>query len=84
LTTLDRKNTMRRIAIKKKLSTLIDELPERKLEILYELACFFQIQRNRESQELFHMQMSSNAYKEWLSDENAIYDEVFGHEIKKR
>jgi len=74
---------MRKIAIKKNLSTLIDELPERKREILYEMARFFQIQRNRESQELFRMQMSSDVYKEWVSDENDIYDEVFRHEIKK-
>ncbi len=75
---------MSKAMLKKRLSSLIDELPERKLEILYELARFLQSQRSRESQELFHMQMSSNAYQEWLSAENDVYDEVFKDEIKKR
>jgi hypothetical protein len=75
---------MSKTALKKKLSSLLDELPERKLEVLYDLARFLQNQRSRESQELFRMQMSSNAYREWLSAENDIYDKVFKNEIKKR
>jgi hypothetical protein len=75
---------MSKTTLKKKLSSLLDELPERKLEVLYDLARFLQGQRSRESQELFRMQMSSNAYQEWLSAENDIYDEVFKNEIKKR
>ncbi len=72
---------MNKTMLKKRISLLIDELPERKLEVLYELARFLQSQRSRESQELFRMQMSSNAYREWVSAENDIYDEVFKHEI---
>jgi hypothetical protein len=75
---------MSKAMLKKKLSLLIDELPERKLEILYELARFLQSQRSRESQDLFRTQMSSNAYRQWLSAENDIYDEVFKNEINKR
>jgi len=73
---------MSKTTLKKKISSLIDELPERKLEVLYELARFLQSQRSRESQELFRMQMSSNAYQEWVSAENDVYDEVFKNEIK--
>lgn len=68
----------------KKLSSLIDELPERKLEVLYDLARFLQSQRSHESQELFRMQMSSNAYQEWLGADNDIYDKVFKNAIAKR
>jgi hypothetical protein len=75
---------MSKTTIKKKLSVLIDELPERKLEVLYDLARFLQSQRSQESQEFFRMQMRSNAYREWLSAENDIFDEVFRDEIKKR
>lgn len=75
---------MSKTTLKKRLSSLIDELPERKLEVLYELARFLQSQRSRESQELFRMQMSSNTYREWVSGENDIYDEVFRDEIQKR
>lgn len=75
---------MSKTTIKKKLSVLIDELPERKLEVLYDMARFLQSQRGRESQELFRMQMGSNAYREWLSVENDIYDEVFKNEVEKR
>jgi hypothetical protein len=75
---------MNKTNLKKKLSTLMDELPQRKLEVLYELARFLQSQRNRESQDLFRMQMSSNSYREWVSAENDIYDEIFKNEIKKR
>ena len=75
---------MKKMALKRKLNVLINELPETKLQILYELACFFQSRRSRESQDFFRMQMSSKAYEEWLGSENDIYDEVFGDEIKKR
>ncbi len=75
---------MSKTTLKKKLSSLIDELPERKLEVLYDMARFLQSQRSRESQELFHMQMGSNAYREWLSAENDIYDEVLKNEVEKR
>jgi hypothetical protein len=75
---------MSKTTFKKRISLLVDELPERKLEVLYELARFLQSRRSRESQELFRMQMSSAAYQEWVSAENDVYDEVFKNEIKKR
>jgi hypothetical protein len=75
---------MKKIVLKKKLNVLINELPETKLQILYELACFLQSRHGRENQELFRMQMNSKAYEEWLGAENDIYDKAFRDEIKKK
>lgn len=75
---------MRKGSLVKKLNEVISDLPERKLETLYEIACFLQSRRNMEGQGLFKMQIRSHAYKEWLSAENDVYDEIFKDEIKKR
>lgn len=75
---------MRKGSLVKKLNNVITTLPERKLEVLYEIACFLQSRRDTESQEFFNMQMQSNAYQKWVSAENDIYDEIFKNEIKKR
>lgn len=75
---------MRKGSLVKKLNEVISDLPERKLETLYEIACFLQSRRSIESEELFRMQTHSNSYKEWLSAENDVYDEIFKDEIKKR
>jgi len=39
---------------------------------------------SEEAEELLRMQMSSQAYSDWLSSENDIYDAVFKDEVQKR
>lgn len=65
---------------KQKLEEIISSLPESKLEEVIDFACFL---RNREkADEQLRMQMNSYAYKDWMSPENDIYDEVFKNEVK--
>lgn len=65
---------------KQKLEEIINSLPESKLEEVIDFACFL---RNREeADEQLRMQMNSHAYKDWMSPENDIYDEVFKDEAK--
>ena len=39
------------------------------------------LNNSKDAEELWRMQMTSQAYSEWLSVENDIYDEVFTSEI---
>ena len=58
---------------------ILTDLPKSKLQTVFDFARYL---RDREtSDELFAIQMRSQAYREWLSAENDIYDEVFKDEI---
>ena len=62
--------------IRQKLLTIIEQLPDDKLAILLNLARF--IKRGKESVQPIPI---SQAYQDWLSVENDIYDELFAENI---
>jgi hypothetical protein len=63
--------------IRQKLLDCIQELPEEKLLPLLNLAVIYQSQQKAEKIASESWQMSSNAYQDWVSDRNDIYDEIF-------
>ncbi|ODS30630.1 MAG: hypothetical protein SCARUB_04255 [Candidatus Scalindua rubra] len=65
---------------KEKLEEIISSLSESKLEEVIDFACF--LRDREEADEQLRMQMNSYAYKDWMSSENDIYDEVFKDEVK--
>jgi len=58
--------------IRQKLLTIIAQLPEDKLETLLNLALFL-----KSGKEPIQPMLVSQAYQDWLSAENDIYDEIF-------
>lgn len=58
--------------IRQKLLTIIEQLPDEKLAILLNLALL--LKNGKESVQLM---LVSQAYQDWLSAENDIYDELF-------
>jgi hypothetical protein len=70
---------VRALAAKQILDEIIHLLPENQLESIIDYASYL-IDRE-ENEILWRMQMTSQAYSEWLSVENDIYDEVFTSEI---
>ena len=71
---------MQVLEAKQKLEEIISILPESKLNEIIDFAGY--LRDREEAVELLRMQMSSNAYLDWLGSENNIYDEVFKNEIK--
>ena len=65
--------------IRQKLLTIIEQLPDDKLAILLNLALF--LTRGKES---VQPMLESQAYQDWLSAENDIYDELFADELTAR
>ncbi|UCE07950.1 MAG: hypothetical protein JSW07_07940 [bacterium] len=63
---------MRALKAKQRLDEIISLLPESKLESIINFASY--VKDREETKELLRMQMSSQAYLEWLSVENDIYD----------
>jgi hypothetical protein len=55
-----------------KLLTIIEQLPEDKLETLLNLALLL-----KSGKEPIQPMLASQAYQDWLSAENDIYDELF-------
>ena len=66
---------------KQKLDEIISVLSENRLKEVIDFASY--LKNKGDAEELFGMQISSNAYTDWLSTENNIYDEVFKDEIKQ-
>ncbi|HHT9145979.1 MAG: hypothetical protein Q7J76_11860 [Candidatus Brocadiaceae bacterium] len=66
---------------KQKLDEIISVLPENRLKEVIDFASY--LKNKGDAEKLFGMQISSNAYTDWLSTENNIYDEVFKDEIKQ-
>lgn len=64
---------------KRRLDEIVNSLPESKLELIIDFASY--LKDKEEAEELWRMQMTSQAYSEWLSSENDIYDEVFKDEL---
>jgi hypothetical protein len=65
--------------IRQKLLTIIEQLPEDKLETLLNLALFL-----KSGKEPIQPMLVSQAYQDWLSTENDIYDEIFADELTAR
>ncbi|XZN91997.1 MAG: hypothetical protein ACM65M_03725 [Microcoleus sp.] len=65
--------------IRQKLLTIIEQLPDEKLAILLNLALFL-----KSGQESIQPMLESQAYQDWLSTENDIYDEIFADELTAR
>ena len=65
------------LEMKQQIHTLVDSLPEIKLALVFD---FLQFVTQREAvAELLWMQMQSDAYREWLGEDNDIYDQVFAN-----
>jgi hypothetical protein len=73
---------MRALEAKQRLEEIISLLPESKLKSVIDFASY--LKDSEEAEELLRMQMSSQAYSDWLSSENDIYDAVFKDEVQKR
>ncbi len=58
--------------IRQKLLTIIEQLPDEKLATLLNLALFL-----KSGQESIQPMLVSQAYQDWLSAENDIYDKLF-------
>lgn len=58
--------------LRQKLLTIIDQLPDEKLAILLNLALLL-----KTGKESVQSMLASQAYQDWLSAENDIYDELF-------
>ncbi|MBI2304575.1 MAG: hypothetical protein HYU86_07515 [Chloroflexi bacterium] len=68
-------------AIKQQLAEVIDTLPENELEVVLDFATY--LKDRGQAEDFLKMQMNSNAYQDWVGQENDIYDEVFGDELEK-
>ena len=71
---------MRALEAKQRLDEIINLLPASKLESIIDYASY--LKDREEAEELLRMQTSSQAYLDWLSSENDIYDEVFKNELQ--
>lgn len=71
---------MQKLGLKQKFEAIIKALPESKLKAVIDFASY--LRDREESEEFLRIQMNSNAYQEWLSSENDIYDEIFKDEIE--
>jgi len=70
---------MRALEAKRRLDEIVSLLPESKLESIIDYASY--LKDREEAEEFWRMQMTSQAYSDWLSIENDIYDEVFKDEL---
>ena len=70
---------MQTAQLRQQFDEIIEFLPETKINEILDFARYL---REKEIADGFQqMQMSSEAYQEWLSSENDIYDEVFKDEL---
>lgn len=71
---------MQTTQLKQQFDEIIEFLPETKIKAIFDFACYL---RDKEINDaLLQMQMTSEAYQEWLSSENDIYDEIFKNELQ--
>lgn len=69
------------VDIKRKLNEIAEKLPENKLKALVDYAA--SLKEREEMDEFLKCQENSASYREWVSEENNIYDEVFKNEAKQ-
>ncbi len=62
--------------LRQKILRIIEQVPDNKLTTLLKLALF--LTRGKES---VQPMLASQAYQDWLSAENDIYDEIFAENI---
>ncbi|MGB3266198.1 MAG: hypothetical protein WBA89_19825 [Microcoleus sp.] len=62
--------------IRQKVLMIIEQLPDEKLAILLNLALFL-----KSGKKPVPPMLESQAYQDWLSTENDIYDEIFADEL---
>ena len=65
--------------IRQKLLTIIEQLPDEKLATILNLALFL-----KSGKESVQPMLVSQAYQDWLSTENDIYDEIFADKLTAR
>ena len=70
---------MQQINLKQRILELVELLSENKLNVLVHFANY--LKEKEDVEEMLRLQTSSTGYKEWISAENDIYDEVFNKEI---
>jgi hypothetical protein len=63
--------------LKRRLTTLLDTLPEPKLAVVYDFAQFLAEREWRSG--WMNAQSQSTAYQEWVGEDNDIYDEAFAN-----
>jgi hypothetical protein len=64
---------------KKRINEIIEQLPDYMLTEILNFAEYLKEKTYRE--DYTRLQINSNSYKEWTSNENDIYDEVFKDEV---
>jgi hypothetical protein len=65
--------------IRKKLKRVVEQLNEEELSTLLDFALFLQSKGKSAA-----TMVESQAYRDWLSAENDIYDELFADELSTR
>jgi nitrate reductase assembly molybdenum cofactor insertion protein NarJ len=73
---------MTTLAKRKQAQRFLNELPDQKIEVALDFLSY--LKEKQQAEDMFKMQMRSAAYKEWLSEENDIYDKVFSRPRTKR
>ncbi len=65
------------LEMKQQMHTMVDSLSEIKLALALDFLQF--LTQHDTAAELLWMQMHSDAYREWLGEENDVYDRVFAN-----
>lgn len=64
--------------VRQELLTLIEQMPDEQLSVLLNMAIALKEKSNLDNiSGLKSLQFESQAYQEWVSAENDIYDEIF-------
>jgi hypothetical protein len=63
--------------IRQELLNLIEQMPDEQLSVLINTALKLKENNFNEISNLKTLQFKSQAYQEWVSGENDIYDEIF-------
>ncbi|MDZ7264623.1 MAG: hypothetical protein ONB16_08565 [candidate division KSB1 bacterium] len=71
---------MRALEANQRMDKIISLLPESKLKSIIDFASH--LKGKEEAEEFLRMQMSSEAYRDWLTSENDIYDEAFKDKLQ--
>lgn len=70
--------------IRQELLTLIERMPDEQLSVLLNMAIALKEKNNSDDiSGLKSLQIESQAYQEWVSSENDIYDEIFADATTK-
>lgn len=67
--------------IRQELLTLIEQMPDEQLSVLLNMVVALKENNSDHIFGLKSLQIESQAYQEWVSAENNIYDEIFGDAV---